>query len=377
MQAITSLKLRKAPGTDGIQAEHLKYGGKSVIHYICALFNSILKVGKIPNDWKKGIIVPIYKGDNKPKHSPDSYRPVSLLSCLLKVFEKIIHNRISSSVLDKIKFPNPQQQGFQKDLSCITAAFNLQETVLHYNDHGSPVYVAFLDCKKAYDTVWRNGLLVKLHKLGVNGKIWSLIDDCHIDNESTVIVNNQTSKWFPIQQGVRQGGVLSGFLYCVFINELLNMLECTEQNFGVFNVKSTNPTLADDITCLSSSALGLQRLLDNAYTYSCLWRFSFNAQKSSVVVFSKTNHIVQHSWTLGNSCISVNDEYKHLGIIQQTKFSSTERTILSCNKGRKSYFAIRNDLSYNTNPITLVSLYRKVVLPSLLYGCEIWNNLKT
>jgi hypothetical protein len=51
----------------------------------------------------------------------------------------------------------------------------------------------------------------------------------------------------------------------VFINEFLNMLECSEHNFGVFNVKSTNPTLADDITCLNSSALGLQKLLDNAY----------------------------------------------------------------------------------------------------------------
>jgi hypothetical protein len=70
------------------------------------------------------------------------------------------------------------------------------------------------------------------------------------------------------------------------------MLECTEHNFGVFNVKSTNPTLADDITCLSSSALGLQKLLDNAYTYSCLWRFSFNAQKSSVVVFGKTKYLI-------------------------------------------------------------------------------------
>jgi hypothetical protein len=236
--------------------------------------------------------------------------------------------------LDKLKFPNPQQQGFQKDLSCITAAFNLQETVLHYNDHGSPVYVAFLDCKKAYDTVWRNGLFVKLHNLGLHGKILSLLDDCHIDNESTVIVNNQTSKWFPIEQGVRQGGVLSGFLYCVFINELLNMLECTEHNFGVFNVKSTNPTLADGITCFSSSALSLQKLLDNAYTYSCLWRFSFNAQKSSVVVFGKTNHLVQHSWTLGSNSISVSDNYKHLGNIQQTKFSRPRGAVVRASGSR-------------------------------------------
>lgn len=70
-----------------------------------------------------------------------------------------------------IKFPNPKQQGFQKGLSCITAGFNLLETICHYNDHGSSVYIAFLDCKKKYDTVRRKGLMVKFQKLGLKGKI--------------------------------------------------------------------------------------------------------------------------------------------------------------------------------------------------------------
>jgi hypothetical protein len=94
------------------------------------------------------------------------------------------------------------------------------------------------------------------------------------------------------------------------------MLECTEHKFGVFNVKSTNPALADDITCLRSSALGLQKLLDNAYTYLCLWRFSFNSQKFSVVVFGKKQIFMD----IRNNSISVSDNYNHLGIIQQTKF---------------------------------------------------------
>lgn len=261
-------------------------------------------------------------------------------------------------------------------MSCITAGFNLQETICHYNDHGSSVYVAFLDCKKAYDTVWRKALMFKLHKLGLKGKIWKIIDDCHINNESTVAVNGTISEWFKIRQGVRQGGVLSGFLYCVFINDLLNCLENVSSNFGVYNVKSTNPALADDIACLSLSPTGLQKMLNVAYRYSCSWRFSFNAQKSSVVRFGKGRPPTQHAWKLGEEDISINDSYKHLGIIQHSQFKSGERTTESCNKGRKAYFAIRNDLSHNTNPLTLVGLYQKIVLPTVLYGCELWNNLK-
>lgn len=201
----------------------------------------------------------MYKGDIKIKNSPDSYRSVSLLSCLSKVFEKILHNRISDGIISEIKFPNPQQQRFQKDLSFITAGCYLQGTICHCNDHGISVYVEILECKKAYDTAWREGLMVKLQKLGIKSKIWEVIDDCHCSNESTVAVNGATSQWFEIKQDVRQGGVLSGFLYCVFINELLNIVENVDTKFGVHNVKSTNPALADDIACISLSPLGLQK----------------------------------------------------------------------------------------------------------------------
>lgn len=132
--------------------------------------------------------------------------------------------------------------------------------------------------------------MVKLQKLGIKGKIWEVIDDCHCSNESTVAVNGATSQWFEIKQDVRQGGVLSGFLYCVFINDLLNCrLENVDTKFGVHNVKSTNPALADDIACICLSPVGLQKMLKVAYTctYSCLWRFTFNAQKSNVVMFGK------------------------------------------------------------------------------------------
>ena len=170
--------------------------------------------------------------------------------------------------------------------------------------------------------------------------------------------------------------MLSGFLYSVFINDLLKSLECVNTNFGVYNVKSTNPALADDIACLSSSPVGLQEMLNVAFRYSCLWQFSFNALKSSIVIFGKNITPTQHEWKLGNESIPINDRYKHLGIIQQSKFKSIDRTTDSCNRGRKTYFAIKNNLSKNTNPLTLISLYRKIVIPTVLYGCELWNNLK-
>ena len=113
---VRGLKRRTAPGLDRIQNEHCIYGGIRLSKCITYLFNAIIKVGRIPSCWKKDLIVPIYKGHNKPRKSPDSYRPIALLPCLLKVFEKLILTRIRTYIQPYIKFPNDQQQGFQQNL---------------------------------------------------------------------------------------------------------------------------------------------------------------------------------------------------------------------------------------------------------------------
>lgn len=123
---LKQLKLRKACGPDKVQNEHLIHGGSAVVKCLTFLFNIITKA-KNPKQWKRGLIVPIYKGGDKLRTSPDSYRPVCLLSCVLKTFEKIMLSRLQSLVLT----PNQLQQGFQRGLGCLTASFIVHETIYH------------------------------------------------------------------------------------------------------------------------------------------------------------------------------------------------------------------------------------------------------
>ena len=129
--AVKQPKTRKAPGWDKVQNEHIIHGGPKLLYYVSKLFNAILKNEQIPTAWKLSIIIPIYKGKGKIKSDPDNYRPISLLPCMCKLFEKVLMERINT-FLHQLpqRFPCPQQQGFQKQLSCNTAAFNLQETIL-------------------------------------------------------------------------------------------------------------------------------------------------------------------------------------------------------------------------------------------------------
>ena len=87
------------------------------------------------------------------------------------------------------------------------------------------MYVAFLDVKKAFDTVWHEGLMVKMHHKGIRGHLWHIINKCYSSSSSCVLWSGQHSSTFTIMQGVCQGGILSPFLYCIFLDEVLDTLE--------------------------------------------------------------------------------------------------------------------------------------------------------
>lgn len=161
------------------------------------------------------------------------------------------------------KFPNRHQQGFQKHLGCLTTSFCLLETIYNNIELNSKVYVAFLDSRKAFDTVWRKALMYKLYKLGIKGRAWSVINECHLNTESTFIVNQCKSEYFNVVEGVRQGGVLSGLLYLAFINDLL------------YGLEESNKTGICNVTCCAPSLLlmTLRALLCHRIVFSVCWTF--------------------------------------------------------------------------------------------------------
>lgn len=375
---VKNLKKRKAGGYDQLQNEHLMYGGKIVRRCLTSLMNVIVSTGCIPNGWRVGLIIPLHKGHGKAKSSPDNYRPISLLSCVLKVFEHIVKTRMVTHCLDPITFPCKQQQGFQAGLSCLNASFNLHETLFHNIEQGSTTFVAFLDSRKAFDTVWRHGLIVKLYKLGVKGQVLKLINKCYTKTTSAIIVNQCQSRFFPVYEGVRQGGVLSGLLYLVFIDELINLLEQSNSKTGIYNITCCVPSLADDIACVSTSPAKLQSMLNVCYEYSRNWRFRFNANKSCILQFTQNarSRDIEFNWKIGNDVVPRNECYTHLGIELNSKFKPSERISNCCRKGKNAYFSLKGVNSKLTNPVVMIKLYKTVILPSVLYGCEMWGSMR-
>lgn len=140
------------------------------------LFNIIFDTGIVPEEWLIGIIRPIYKNKGDPSN-PENYRPITLLSCLGKVFTNILGTRIEHFA-DDISLIKESQAGFRKGFSTLDNILVLQFLTHTLINSKKKLFCAFVDFKQAFDTVWRDGLWYKLLKSGINGKCFTYIKTC-------------------------------------------------------------------------------------------------------------------------------------------------------------------------------------------------------
>lgn len=147
------------------------------------LLNAMLKQSYVPQKKKTGIIITFYKGGSKRRDDPNSYRAITLISSLLKLYERILYNRLLSSLTYPL---NPLQGGFQKNMGCSMTSFLVQESVHFAKENNSKLYVCYLDVKQAFDYVWHDGLFLKLQEFGVDLYIWKSFVNLHEDMTSYV-----------------------------------------------------------------------------------------------------------------------------------------------------------------------------------------------
>ena len=375
---LKQLKKGKSCGPDSVYNEHLLYGGESFHVLLATLFSLMLKWSYVPAEMKRGNIITLYKGGRKRKDDPASYRAITLCSSLLKLYERILLSRIN--VESAIKF-SPLQGGFQKGFSCTMSSFLLRECAYYAKQSNSKLFICFLDVKTAFDKVWHNGLFYKLHDMGLNALLWKAIVSLYENMESCLVYNGYKSERFCIEVGTRQGGVTSPFLYLCFIDKLLQDLDNIFKSFSIGNIHVPAIASADDMALLALTNSGLQRMMNYCFSYACKWRYQFNASKSAVIVCNETkSHFknVHRNWYLGSDPVSECENYTHLGI-NFSKYLDLSENIKDANsKIRGTFLSLQSvGVGYENglHPFTSRKIYRSVVLPKSLYGCEIWYNL--
>jgi hypothetical protein len=156
------------------------------------LLNTLLNNSYIPPQWKQSIIIPLLKPD-KPTDDPSSYRPISLTSCLCKVMERILANRIQW-LLESKKLINKQQAGFRRGCSTTDHIIQLESQIKQDFSKKRSTVAVFLDISKAYDSLWTQGLIYKASRLGISGPILAWLQEFLTGRSLCVRVGSHTSQ---------------------------------------------------------------------------------------------------------------------------------------------------------------------------------------
>ena len=284
-RSIKNLSRSKSPGGDNLLNEYFIEGMDVLLKPFELLFNVILDSGCFPSQWTEGTIIPLYK--KGAQDATNNYRGITLISCLGKLFTSVINQRlIEWSTANDIS--TDAQFGFKPDHSTVDAIFVLQNIIEMYLSKKQRLYCAFIDLKRAFDTVYRNGLWYELIKYGVDGKIIRLLRSMYSSVKSCVRHLNCLSDFFKSDLGLFQGEIMSPILFSLFINDIESSLQVnTLEGITLDQITIYLLLFADDAVIISDSKEGLQSSLSQLESYCKKWKLTVNVSKTKVVIFQK------------------------------------------------------------------------------------------
>lgn len=359
------VNIKKSPGFDLITGRIIHELPWKCIMLLTFITNAILRTNYFPNSWKVAQIIMIPKPGKKPEEV-NSYRPISLLPILSKVFEKIYVKKLKE-VIDTKKLIPEHQFGFRNRHGTIEQVHRLVNKINKDLNAKRYCSAAFLDVSQAFDKVWHKGILFKIKKLLPHSH-FQLLKSYLTNRHFLVKQGSEYTDLYPIQSGVPQGSVLGPTLYLLYTADL------------PITRLTTVATFADDTAILSShtdprlASRYLQNNLNMIEVWLKKWRIKVNASKSVHVTFTMRRETCTPV-KINNCELPQSDDAKYLGIHLDRKLTwrkhiFTKRKQLGL-KLRKLYWMIgrKSKLSLENK----ILLYKAILKPIWTYGIQLWG----
>ncbi|XP_058448987.1 uncharacterized protein LOC131428946 [Malaya genurostris] len=357
----------KSAGEDGIiypLLQHLTLKGKTAL---LNCFNNLWQNSSIPKEWKTALVVPIPKKSGT--HEIQNFRPISLLSCLGKSLERIVNRRLSAFI-ENNNLIDPRQFAFRQGRGTGTHLGTMGQILKEAQKKNLHADIAILDLAKAFNTVWREGILRTLKQWGITGQMGNFIKSYLQDRNFKVIIGNTTSKTFPETNGVPQGSVLAATLFIIAINPLLDHFS-RETNILVY---------ADDIVIITvgkriiQTRRALQKLINRVIKWTKVTGFQTAPEKCVLAHCCNSHHIAANNpIKINNTNIPFKTLPKILGITIDRKLTFTQHFKLlkkDCESRLRLIKAISSrNPKWNRN--TAINISNAIINSRLFYGVEI------
>ena len=377
LDAVNETKAGKAPGMDECRAEYLKKGGVTMLDWLVRLFNVCFSTGRVPAEWCSACIVPLYKGKGDV-HECSNYRGISLLCVVGKVYGRVLIKRIrdmTEGVLSEV------QGGFRRGRGCTDQVFAVRPVCEKYLAKGKNVYWAFMDLEKAYDRVDRTALWDVLRMYGVGGKLLCGVKSFYVDSRACVRVGNEVSEWFPVKVGLRQGCVMSPWLFNIYMDGVVREVNVRVGGRGLELVEEdgrkwelSQLLFADDTALVADSEEKLCSLVSEFGRVCDRRKLHVNVRKSKVMKCSRNEDGVRMNVRLNGEMLEEVDQFKYLGSTVAANGGVEADVCHRVSEGYKVLGAmngvIKNrGLGMNVKRV----LYERIIVPTVLYGAEAWG----
>ena len=311
----------------------------------------------------------------------NNYRGITLLSCLGKLFTSILNNRLYA-FCEENKILGESQAGFRKGYSTLDHIFVLKNAIDLFLTEKKKLFCCFVDYTKAFDMVWREALWYKLLKYGVSGKVLNVIKGMYARVRSCVLLNGERSDYFIASKGVRQGENLSPLLFALFVNDLEEHLLSKECTYAQLPADTRDNYLkllvlmyADDTILIADSAKKLKQAIHSMESYCDKWQLNVNKAKTKIMIFSKVKAKThKYKFTHEDTELEIVDNYKYLGLTLAHNGSFKLAITSLCTQASRAMYSLIGKSRRLDLPIDLqLELFDNLVLPIMLYGCEIWG----
>lgn len=365
---ISCLKSKKSPGYDLIVASLLKHLPHQAAVKLTTIFNAALRLKYMPSLWKVAEIIMIPKPGKSPNEA-SSYRPISLLPVMGKLFEKLFSKRLKNLIQNRNILPN-HQFGFREKHSTIEQIHRITHSIEIAFEKKEVCSAVFLDVAKAFDDVWHKGLLHKLNLL-LPKQYCQMLASYLSDRFFRVKQEDEYSNLYPINSGVPQGSILGPILYLLYTYDLPVNENCIVGTF------------ADDTVIMSigknieTSTANLQIAVTEVEQWTRKWCIKLNSSKSIHVNFT-TRDINNIPIYIDQQTVPHANTAKYLGMTLDAKLHWKEHVKKKKDEldikyrkikwliGRKSNLSLHNK----------IMIYKQILKPVWSYGIQIWGCAK-